>query len=307
MECTRILTSNEDASVNFVFDNGQEARFVQRSPEYFIAYLSSQGGCNKACRFCHLTQTKQTLMVDTTLAEFNQQAMSVLTHYKKGINLDSSHEAETVHFNFMARGEALANYVVCSIPQVLFDQLSQMAGYCDLKSVFNISTIMPRELTASLSGRFKHVKERHSFYYSLYSVREAFRSRWLPNAMVPWQALEELKAWQLETGNPLVFHWPFIKGENDSLEDVEKILELITPFKFQAKFNCVRYNPYSPAQGEESDQEIIERNFALITKEMSLPGSRIVPRVGKDVKASCGMFVETAMEKSTWPIKKLVR
>lgn len=62
-----VLKSEIDRSVNFVeqkLEGFIESRFVRKKPEYFICYLSSQLGCSKGCKFCHLTASKQFAVKD---------------------------------------------------------------------------------------------------------------------------------------------------------------------------------------------------------------------------------------------------
>ena len=54
-------------------------------------------------------------------------------------------------------------------------------------------------------------------------------------------------------------------------------------FSKDINFNIVRYNPYSASQGVESS------NLSEIQEVLK---AKIISRVGKDVKASCGMFVQ---------------
>ncbi len=301
------LLSKEDKSVNFVFHNGQEARYVRRDDTYFIAYISSHNGCNMACRFCHLTQTGQTEFIEATLEQMLDQARVVLDYYKEQIDAGLQQQTNTVHFNWMARGEPMANSVILTQWNELTEQLNYMSMMRGLTNVrFNISTIMPTTLDTSISlfDRLKLAfssvipKRTPILFYSLYSMEDRFRRRWLPKAHNPYYVLRHLARWQqfqkehFGVEPEIVLHWAFIHGENDDPDSIELIKKEVEFTGLKARFNLVRYNPYSDKQGEESPDEKIAENFEQVVQFMRTPGSRVVPRVGKDVKASCGMFVE---------------
>lgn len=286
------LASEQDASVNHVLSHSDggfwEGRFVQRTPERFICYLSSHTGCAHSCRFCHLTATKQTMMTPASLEDYLNQAKHVLKTYEK--NLDSGKEpAQLIHFNFMARGDALSNPYFVNNSQELYDHLTKLVEPFNLDIKFLVSTIFPNDFNGNLNDIFKD--ERAIPYYSLYSMNPQFRKKWIPKSWAPEKALMALTQLQKEQNKNVSLHWAFIKDQNDRIEDVEQILDVVEELGLKAKFNLVRYNPHDQRHGVESDEEHLQKLFDLINNRMKLVGSRIVPRVGYDVKASCGMFV----------------
>lgn len=278
--------SRLDASVNFVreADVGRiEARYVRRTDDYVVVYLSSQTGCRQACRMCHLTATGQTKLRDTTHAEIVEQAERVLDHYR------TQPRARSVHYNFMARGEALLNHTVLHDSSTLFDTLWQRADALDLRARFLVSTILPIEHgDRPLEDVFR--RYHPEIYYSLYSMAPAFRKRWLPKAQPAEVALDRLAAWQRATYKLVKIHYAFIAGENDSEHDVHAVCDALEARGLYAHINIVRYNPPSAAQGEESPEDVIERNAAIFRTRLPKARVRVIPRVGFDVQASCGMF-----------------
>jgi adenine C2-methylase RlmN of 23S rRNA A2503 and tRNA A37 len=275
------INSQLDASVNFVeqqLTGFIESRYVRRQADYFIAYLSSQTGCNRGCQMCHLTATKQTQFSNLDQSNFVSQFETVLSHYEKDT------PAQTVHLNFMARGEPLANTTITKTGTELFWRLGNMARDRGLRVKFNVSTIMPVTLKKSLCEVFPLIPA--NVYYSIYSINSSFRNKWLPAAMPVERALANLKEYQQVSKKIIKFHGAFIKGENDSEQDVEELMNTIAEYSFHSEFNIVRYNPYSSQQGEESLR--VDDIAAQIQQYMPC---KIIPKVGQDVYASCGQFV----------------
>lgn len=285
MTSLRVLNSQEDRSVNFVEEQLTgflESRYVRKCDDYFIAYLSSQTGCNRGCTFCHLTATGQTSFTDSTVGDFLAQANQVFRHYRK------QKRARYMHYNFMARGEPLASDVITKRGQYLFAQLADLAADNGLPAKFNVSTIIPRTLKLSLVEAFPYITP--TIYYSLYSVDEDWRAKWIPGAMPVPEALRMLKEYQDFSKKVVKIHHALIHGENDSRYDALAVVRAVLDVGLHCEFNLVRYNPASPEQGMEAPQQWIDLYMETIRNYF--PGKvQVIPRVGFDVKASCGMFV----------------
>lgn len=287
-----------DASVNLVraADDGgfYEARLVQRAPDKFICYLSSHSGCAYSCRFCHLTATGQTMMLPETMPGYLSQAMRVMEEYDTRVEGGQARAAR-VNFNFMARGEPLDNPVVLSQAPALWQALVDMARERGLSAKIKVSSIIPADFSGSLDDVF--CRPEVELYYSLYSLDPAFRRRWLPKSMDPMRALDKIAHWQNgRADRRLVLHGAFIKDHNDSIQGVHDICRALDERGIMARFNLVRYNPHDQRHGLEADEARLDDLLHAMSEGLRDPGcnlgpSKMIPRVGQDVAASCGMFI----------------
>lgn len=297
-----ILHSAEDASVNFIrtspeFPGKIEARYVRRAPEYFIAYLSSQTGCKMGCSFCWLTRTKQTKLIDVPADMLYEQALDVLSHYKK--LPEAEQNATILHYSGMARGEMLASKVILNEGDDLFLRLMKLAKLHGLLPRVMVSSILPKSLLKENGGPVegyagKNLAEifplsQPNIYYSLYSTNEAFRKKWLPNAMQVEKAMEVLCDYQDKTNKIIRLHWALIKDENDSIEDIENIVNLVDDYGLRVDVNLVRYNPFE-GYGEEAPLGRYMDACKILEKGLPKAKVKVVDRVGVDCFASCGMF-----------------
>lgn len=285
--------SEIDDSVNFIKSKGKsfiECRYVRRQDNQVVVYLSSHNGCNQSCRFCHLTATGQTEMEPVSIDQFTAQVQKVLHYW---YTRQRNGQERIVNFNFMARGEPLLNSTLLGEFGYLRHIMKITADHHKLDSVFNISTIIPKDFDSfesmfRLSGDNRMPPDVR-IYWSLYSPNEKFRKRWIPKSMNPYEAAQRINNFR-EFGGKVVLHNAFIKGQNDTPEQIDELVEFIRFNGLQdLDYNLVAYNPYSVRHGEESDRmlEIFEKLSEVMSGRV-----QIIERVGKDVKASCGMFIE---------------
>ena len=234
---------------------------------------------------CHLTATGQTHLRDATFGEMIEQARTVLDYYRH-----ETSAARSVHFNFMVRGEPLANRALLSNADGLLGQLSRRAVGLGLRPRHLVSTIYPKELgNRPLEDIF--VTHHPDIYYSIYSMSDRFRRRWLPQALPAEAALDRLTSWQRSTYKIVSLHHAYIAGENDTESDVHAICDALEERGLMVHVNIVRYNPFDPSRhGVEPPEEVIERNAAIYRSRLPNAHVSVIARVGYDVAASCGMF-----------------
>lgn len=245
-----------------------ETRYVDKG-EYQVIYISSQTGCNHGCRFCHLTTSGQTAYEDVSRRWFLDQARTGLDHARDG---------RTLHFDYMARGEPLANPVLNSDTLLAMSDEAFRRGFRRVRHL--ISTIMPRRFveTCDLITRFPTFAP--DIYYSLYTVDEDKRKHWMPNAAPAYAALLALKQWQDFTRKIPQIHFAVVPGLNDSEEAISNVCDYIWQADLRVNFNIIEYNPaFGPAEAKR------------IVREM-LPESKVnlIPRIAPDVNVACGMF-----------------
>lgn len=295
------LKSELDPSIN-TFKDGYETRFVTRpgpdgNPQVLI-YLSSGAGCDRSCRMCWLTQQGQTSDEQATIEEFVSQAVTSLTKAKEWL-IAQNKEVTTVHFNFMARGEPLLNPVIRTNWEELSKSLLAVTSdilQTEVEVKFKISTIMSgiyeRDANGTIIDGLRELPfkvNKPEIYYSLYSLNESFRRRWLPKAEAPQEALRMLSAYSV-LGGPVRFHSAFIMGENDDVGDINRMLGAIKFFGLPLKYNIVRYNSPDETKSVESHYEdILEIKSFMERKGFEV---QMVERVGTDISASCGQFIQ---------------
>jgi len=282
------LSSRLDASVNLADPRGFEARYVRRDLRRAIAYVSTQSGCRQGCAMCWLTATGQRSAEDADVGELVSQVRLALAEYDRDVA--ERGPAGELHVNFMARGEPLASRVVRRDLRAFVDAARQLADARGLDLRVLVSTILPRS-TRDLDLAALVADLPVEVYWSWYSSRPDFRRRWLPAADGPERGFDRLAALAAATGRPARVHFALIAGENDRPEDAGDLAGALSSRGLRARVNLVRYNPPPGHPSAEAADERYEVYAAALRRCPQVEAVKVVPRVGLDVRASCGTFL----------------
>ena len=123
---------------------------------------------------------------------------------------------------------------------------------------------------------------------SLHTTRADLRERLLPNAprITPDELVEQGEIYARSTGYPIQYQWTLLEGINDSAEEMDGIVRLLS-----GKYAMMNLIPYNTTEGEGFRRPLAERAIALAK---SLHSRRILTKLrnsaGQDIDGGCGQL-----------------
>ncbi len=249
------------------------------SPGRLTICLSSEVGCNMACKFCYTGKQKLTRKLETweIVGQFVQAARTL----PEGQRISN--------IVFMGMGEPLDN------PDAVFKSIEILHSTWGL----NVSR---KRVTVSTSGIVPLIPRVTAsgtrLAVSLNGVNDTIRSEIMPiNKRWPLdELLEACRVHCRETGDKVTFEYVLLKGVTDSLEDARALHHLTK--SVPCKVNIIPFNEH-PGSGFFRPSETAIRAFQ---NELIRLGSHVLRRktMGRDIYAACGQLTTHAKKE---PVK----
>ena len=261
-----------DGTQKFLFDvkdgNSVEAVLIP-SDDRLTLCLSSEVGCNMACKFCFTG--KQKLKRRLTTEEIVGQFMQVHDALEEGQRISN--------IVFRGMGEPLDN------PEAVFKSIEV------LQNPFGMM-LSRRKITVSTSGLVPQIKlvanARVRLAVSLNGSNDEIRSRVMPiNKKYPIkELLDACREFCDQTKDKITFEYVLLKGITDQLEHAREVVRLLKDVP--SKINIIPFNEH-PGSGYErpSDEQIQKFHTELIRL-----GAHVLLRrtMGRDIYAACGQL-----------------
>mgnify|MGYP000895074892 CR=1 FL=1 len=128
---------------------------------------------------------------------------------------------------------------------------------------------------------------------SLHTTDAALRARLLPKAprIDPAELVDLGERYARTTGYPIQYQWTLLEGVNDTEEEMDNIVRLLT-----GKYAIMNLIPYNTTEGEGFQRPATEKAIALAK---SLHSRRILTKLrnsaGQDVDGGCGQLRARAL------------
>jgi 23S rRNA (adenine2503-C2)-methyltransferase len=237
------------------------------------ACISSQVGCNLACKFCAtgLIRYVRNLFFDEIFDQVAIIRETAMAEYKQPLS----------HIVYMGMGEPMLNY------------------HNVLKSAERISAedglgMSPQRITVSTVGVAPMIRQlgddkvRFNLALSLHSAMNEKR-----NQIVPYNLrntledlIEAVKYFHDQTHTRITLEYVMLKGFNDNMTDARALAEFCK--NFPVKINLIQYNPVENVPYEDSGEERT-RAFSDFLEQKNLVVNIRRSR-GKDIDAACGQL-----------------
>lgn len=261
-----------DGTQKFLFDvkdgNSVEAVLIPSDGRMTLC-ISSEVGCNMACKFCFTG--KQKLKRRLTTEEIVGQFMQVHDRLASGQRI--------TNIVFMGMGEPLDN------PEAVFKSIDVLHSPWGMM-------LSRRKITVSTSGLVPQIKlvaeAKVRLAVSLNGSNDEIRSRVMPiNKKYPLkELLDACREYTRVTRDRITFEYVLLKGVTDQLEHAREVVQLLKGIP--GKINIIPFNEH-PGSGFErpSDEQIEKFHTELIRL-----GAHVLLRrtMGRDIYAACGQL-----------------
>ena len=243
--------------------------------------MSSQAGCAMGCVFCATGQMG--FFRNLSVAEIVGQ----YTYFGRELAQEGERISNVV---MMGMGEPLHNY---ESTLTAVDRLIDSTGI-DLGA---------RKITISTVGlvpamrKYADEQRQTPLAVSLHAATNEERDKLIPiNRKWPVEVLIEACHYYIEkTGRRLTFEWALIRGENDTVEQAEKLGALVQGMLCHV--NLIPLNPTKGYGGEPSDPGRVQA-FMDKLAEYGV-SSTVRVRRGIDIQAGCGQLRDRVMHDET--------
>ena len=285
LQVSRVLTSNYDGSVKFVFalEDGYEIESVlMPETSRTTVCLSTQVGCRQGCRFCHTG--RMGLLRQLTTEEIVGQVMAIEAWMRRHPDWNDSHHRGSRVSNvvFMGMGEPLDNL------EALIPALKIMLDPWGLG-------LAPRRVTVSTAGHLDGLRQlvdsgvHTAIALSLHSPFRQERSRLMPiNKRFDLDdVLDFLDQVTREQNRHCLVQYTLIGGKNDTLDHARALGELLQGRA--VKVNLIPFNPVDSVAFVPPEPLMVQK----FRDTLSNYGLRIMVRYskGQDIAAACGQLI----------------
>ena len=234
--------------------------------------ISTQAGCAMGCVFCATGQMGFRRHLSS--GEIVEQVL----YYARQLHAQGE---EVTNVVVMGMGEPFHNY---EATMAAIDRLNHPDGFNFGARRFTVSTVG----LIPMIRRFASEKRQVNLAVSLHAADDELRSSMLPvNHKYPLaQLIPACREYVETTHRRITFEWALIQGVNDSLEQADRLAELLSDMLCHV--NIIPLNPTHRYAGQPTS-----RQQAVLFKEelerKSIPCT-IRLRRGIDIQAGCGQL-----------------
>ncbi len=237
--------------------------------------ISSQVGCQQACRFCLTGQGG--FVRDLKAWEITDQVLEVsdIVRTEGGMAI--------TNIVLMGMGEPLANF-------------DEVAGALRTMTDDSGLAISPRRITLSTDGIVPGIDRlaasglKVNLAVSLNASTDELRDRIMPvNSRYPLrELLAACRRFPLDRRRRITFEYVLLGGVNDSTEDAERLARLLRGIR--CKVNLIPFNPFAGSPFRRPDEASVRRfQQVLLERHYTAP---VRESRGRDISAACGQLRE---------------